>query len=103
LVSKRNEQCDEANNWSVQQQSRHPPSFLVDEAMEGVAEPEQVILEEFWQVFKNLVKDLMDTFLRLFVPESKVKWGIINEKALLVMKALLTAKLVEATIQGHFK
>jgi hypothetical protein len=46
------------------------------------------------------VKDLMDIFLRLFVPESKVlskskliKWGIINEKALSVMKAHFDSKV----------
>jgi hypothetical protein len=50
--------------------------------MKGVAEPEQVILEECWQVFKNLVKDAMASFLQLFVPGSKIlsknkliKWG----------------------------
>jgi hypothetical protein len=40
--------------------------------MKGVIEPQQVILEEYWQVLENLVKDAVDIFLRLFVPESKV-------------------------------
>jgi hypothetical protein len=45
------------------------------------------------------VKDLMDIFLRLFVPESKVlsknkpiKRGAINEKTLPVMKAHFDSK-----------
>jgi hypothetical protein len=55
------------------------------------------------------VKDLMDISLRLFVPESKVrsknkpiKWGIVNEKALPVMKAHFDSK-VEAVIQSSLQ
>jgi hypothetical protein len=86
----------------VQQQSRQPPPSLGGEAMEGVAEPEQVILEEYWQVFENSVKYVMEraTFVRLFVSESKafsknkpIKWGVINEKALPVTKAHFDSKV----------
>jgi hypothetical protein len=74
--------------------------------MEGVAEPKQVFLEEYWQVCKNWVKDVIDIFLQLFVWQSKVLsknkltkcWGVINKKALPVTKAHFDSK-IEATIQ----
>jgi hypothetical protein len=71
--------------------------------MEGVAEPEQLILEEYWQEFENLVKDVMDICLWLFVPESKIlsknkpiKWVVFNEKALPVAKAHFGRKVEAA-------
>jgi hypothetical protein len=70
-----------------------------------VAEPQEMRIEEYWRVNENSVKDIMDIFLRLFVPESKVlsknkpvKWCVINEKALPVTKAHFDSK-VEALIQ----
>ena len=73
--------------------------------MEGVADPQEMIVEEPWQVKDNLVKDVMDIFLHLRVAESKVilktkpiKWCVINEQALPVPKAHFNSK-VEAQIQ----
>ena len=108
LVAKRKEQCNEAKKHRVQQQSAGPsqtsPS-LVGEAIEGAREPREMIVEEYFEVFENSAKDVMDIFLRLFVPESKVlsknkpiKWCVINEKALPVTKAHFDSK-VEAAIQ----
>ncbi len=58
---------------------------------------------EYWEVNENSVKDIMDIFLRLFVPESKVlsknkpiKWCVIKEKALPVTKARFDSKVEEA-------
>jgi hypothetical protein len=106
LIRKRKEQCDEAINsrW-LQRQSTEPLPSLGGEAMESVTVSEQVIVDEYWQVHENSVKDVMDIFLRLFVPESKVlsknkpiKWSVLNEKALPVTKEHFDSK-VEAAIQ----
>ena len=60
---------------------------------------------EYWEVNENSVKDIMDIFLRLFVPERKVlskykpiKWCAIKEKALPVTKARFDSK-VKGAIQ----
>jgi hypothetical protein len=109
LVSKRKEQCEEAcmNMSRGQQQEARPllPS-LGNRAVEGVADPQEMIEDEYWEVNENSVKDVMDIFLRLFVPESKVlsknkpiKWCVIKEKALPVTKAHFDSK-VEAAMQG---
>jgi hypothetical protein len=78
---------------------------LEGEAIECAPEPREMIVEEYHEVFENWVKDVMDIFLRLFVPESKVlsknksiKWCVINQKALPVTKAHFDSK-VEAAIQ----
>jgi hypothetical protein len=62
-----------------------------------------MIVEEYFEVFENWVKDVMDIFLRLFVLESKVlsknkpiKWCVINHKALPVTKAHFDSKVEEA-------
>jgi hypothetical protein len=77
---------------------------LGGEAIESVGEPRAMIVQECFQVFENSVKDVIDIFLRLFIPESKVlsknkpvKWCLINEKALLAMKAHFDST-VEAAI-----
>jgi hypothetical protein len=58
LVAKRNDQCEEAYNRWLQQQSRLPPSSLDGGAAEGVADPQEMIVEEYcWQVNKNSVKE----------------------------------------------
>ena len=64
-----------------------------------------MIVDKYWEVNENSVKDVMDIFLRLFVPESKVlsknkpiKWCVIKEKALPVTKAHFDSK-VEAAMQ----
>jgi hypothetical protein len=74
--------------------------------MESVTVPEQGIVEEYWQVYHNSVKDVMDIFLHLFVPESKVlsknkpiKWSVLNEKALPVTKEHFLDSKAEAAIQ----
>jgi ATP sulfurylase len=58
---------------------------------------------EYWEVNENSVKDIMNIFLGLFVPESKVlsknkpiKWCVIKEKALPVMTARFDSKVEEA-------
>jgi hypothetical protein len=107
LVSKRKEQCEEAcmNRSRQQQEARPPLPSSGDGAVEGVADPQEMIVDEYWEVNENSVKDVMGIFLRLFVPESKVllknkpiKWCLIKEKALLVTKAHFDSK-VEATMQ----
>ena len=75
MVSKRKEQCEEAKKHRLQQQSAEPspPSpSLGGEAIESVAEHQDMMEVEYWEVNENSVKDIMDIFLRLFVPESKV-------------------------------
>jgi hypothetical protein len=105
-LAKRTDQCKEACNSSwLQQQSRlllSPSSG--DRAVEGVADPQEVIVEESWEVHKKLVKDVMDVFLPLFVPESNrlsnskpIKWCVINEKALPLMTAHFNSKVEAAT------
>jgi hypothetical protein len=96
LVLKRKEQCEEAcmNRSQGQRQEARPPlPSSGDRAVEGVADPQEMIV------------DVMDIFLRLFVPESKVlsknkpiKWCVIKEKALPVTKAHFDSK-VEAAMQ----
>jgi hypothetical protein len=72
-------------------------------AIESVAENQEMIVNKYWEVNENSVKDIMDIFLRLFVPESKVltknkpmKWWVIKEKALPVTKAHFDSKSEEA-------
>jgi hypothetical protein len=106
MVSKRKEQCEEAKKHRLQQQSAEssPPwPLLGGEEIESVAEHQEMIEVECWEVNENSVKDIMDIFLRLFAPESKVmsknkpiKWCVIKEKALLVMKAGFDSKAEEA-------
>jgi hypothetical protein len=106
MVSKRKEQSEEAKKHRLQQQSAEPlpplPS-LGGEAIESVAEHQEMIEVEYWEVNENSVKDIMDIFLRLFVPESKVlskntpiKWCVTKEKALPVTKARFDSKVDEA-------
>jgi hypothetical protein len=109
MVSKRKEQREEAKKHRLQQQSAEPspPSpSLGGEAIESSAEHQEMIEVEYWEVNETLVKDIMDIFLRLFVPESKVlsknkpiKWCVIKEKALPVTKAQFNSD--ESTIQQY--
>jgi hypothetical protein len=106
MVSKRKEQCEEAKKEQQQQQSTQPsyPSPLLrGDAIGSVAENQEMIVNEYWEVNENSVKDTMDIVLRLFVPESKVltknkpiKWCVIKEKALPVTKARFDSKIEEA-------
>jgi hypothetical protein len=117
LVEKRKEQCDEAKKLWLQQQSTQPLPplpLLGGGAIERVAEPREMIVEEYYQVFENSVKYVMDILLRLFVPESKrysqrtnqsSQWCIIkNEKALPATKAHFDSKAeaaIQRSIQGE--
>jgi hypothetical protein len=48
LVAKRKEHCEEAYNSLLQQQSRLSPPSLGSKAVEGVADPQGMIVEEYW-------------------------------------------------------
>jgi hypothetical protein len=76
---------------------------LRGDAIESVAENQEMIVNKYWEVNENSVKDIMDIFLHLFVPESKVltknkpiKWCVIKEKALPVTKARFDSQIEEA-------
>jgi hypothetical protein len=93
------------NMSRLQQEARPPLPSSGDGAVEGAADPQEMIVDKYWEENENSVKDVMDIFLRLFVPESKVlsknkpiKWCVIKEKALPVTKAHFDSK-VEATMQ----
>jgi hypothetical protein len=68
LQSKKSEEIKQISSVQqhVQQQTTQPPLSLLGVEMEDMAELEQVILGEFWQVFENLVKYVMDILWLLY-------------------------------------
>jgi hypothetical protein len=80
LVSKRKEQCEEVcmNRSRGQRQEARPPLPLSgDRAVEGVADPQEMIVDEYWEANESSVKDAMEFFYVFYCTR---KQGALKEQ-----------------------